>query len=51
VRDAIVTENNGVRWVEIRSEIGDQAVVANDKLERTGLQRVRQEKMVVGDCS
>ena len=28
VKDAIVTENNGVRGVEILNDIGDQAVVA-----------------------
>ena len=28
---AIITENNGVRGVEIQNEIGDQAVVANNE--------------------
>ena len=28
MKDAIVTENNGVRGVEILNDIGDQAVVA-----------------------
>ena len=51
MKDSIVTENYDVRGVEILNEIGDQAVIANNEPARAGLQRVRQEKMVVGDCS
>ncbi|MCX6928570.1 MAG: glycosyl hydrolase family 28-related protein [Verrucomicrobia bacterium] len=31
LRHAIVTENNGVRGVEIQNQIGDQAIVANNE--------------------
>jgi hypothetical protein len=36
LRHAIVTENNGVRGVEILNEIGDRAVTANNEPERKG---------------
>jgi hypothetical protein len=35
---AIITENNGVRGVEIRNEIGDRAVVANNEPQSKGPQ-------------
>jgi hypothetical protein len=31
---AIVTDNNGVRGVEIRNEIGDKAILANNEPEQ-----------------
>ena len=31
LRHAIVTENNGLRGVEIQNDIGDQAVIANNE--------------------
>jgi hypothetical protein len=36
LQHAIVTENNGVRGVEIRNEIGDHAVLANNEPETKG---------------
>jgi hypothetical protein len=31
LKSAIITENNGVRGVEILNEIGDQAIIANSE--------------------
>jgi hypothetical protein len=31
LKHAIITENNGVRGVEIQNDIGDQAVIANNE--------------------
>jgi hypothetical protein len=36
LQHAIITENNGVRGVEIRNEIGDPAVLANNEPEAKG---------------
>ena len=36
LKHAIVSEDNGVRGVEILNEIGDQAVIANNEPERKG---------------
>jgi hypothetical protein len=47
VKGAIVTENNGVSGVEIRSEIGDQIVIANNEPGRKGPPPVRLERMIM----
>jgi hypothetical protein len=36
LKHAIVTENNGVRGLEILNKIGDQAIIANNEPERRG---------------